>query len=362
MPTGDFHARPFDEATLTKLRIFELYTQGWLPVFLSPALPWPNELHIFDFFSGPGTDCTSVPGSPLRLIHQLQFFKELMGKKAVHIHVHFYDEDPDKIAQLKKILASNPLHLPNVSFDIQVIRFNDAFQNSANTLANPKSAKLVFIDQTGVAQVTPEVFDRLVISPTCDFLFFISSSTLHRFREDPAIKQKIIPLKDYYDVHRAVLEYYRSLIPTGKTYFLAPFSIKKNANIYGIIFGSAHPLGIDRFLQVAWKSDEISGEANFDINREGIRSDTPKLPFPEMRPRKLTVFENELEELLRQGRLNNEFEVIQVCFEHGVKRQHAEAILTKLKKENIIDLNFRIPDIKRLDSPRPICMIRQPPH
>ena len=356
MPTADFHNKPFDEGTLTKLEIFELYTRGWLPVFLSAERPPCKELHIFDFFSGPGTDSTSAPGSPLRLIRQLRNYKELLERSAVRIHVHFYDEDLGKIAQLKINIDLHRRDLSNVNFDIQSLRFEDAFRLSAPTLANPKTAKLVFIDQTGVAQVTPEVFSKLGKSPICDFLFFISSSTLHRFRDHPAIKQKINPLDDYFHVHRVVLEYYRTLLPKGKKYFLAPFSIKKGANIYGIIFGSAHPRGIDKFLQVAWGTDEISGEANFDINREDIRPDAPMLPFPEMRPSKITAFEYELETLLRKGQLSNEAEVMRICFEHGVKRQHAEPVLTKLKMENVIELDFRAPDIKRLDSPRPIRM------
>lgn len=80
------------------------------------------------------------------------------------------------------------------------------------------------------------------------------------------------------------------------------------------------------------------------------------LPFPEMRPSKITAFEYELETLLRKGQLSNEAEVMRICFEHGVKRQHAEPVLTKLKMENVIELDFRVPDIKRLDSPRPIRM------
>lgn len=356
MPIEDFHNKPFDEGTLTKLQIFELYTRGWLPVFLSSERPSYKELHIFDFFSGPGTDSANAPGSPLRLIRQLRNYKELLERRVVWIHVHFYDEDPGKIAQLKKNIDLHGLDLPNVSFDIQSLRFEDAFRESARALANPKTAKLVFIDQTGVAQVTPEVFYKLGTSPICDFLFFISSSTLHRFRDHPAIKQKIGPLNDYYHVHRAALEYYRTLLPKEKRYFLAPFSIKKGANIYGIIFGSAHPRGIDKFLQVAWGTDEISGEANFDINREDIRPGEPMLPFPEMRPSKIAAFEGELEHLLRTGCLSNEAEVMRVCFEHGVKRQHAEPVLIKLKMENVIELDFRVPDIKRLDSPRPIRM------
>ena len=30
----DLHAKPFDEGTLKKLEIFELYTREWLPTFL----------------------------------------------------------------------------------------------------------------------------------------------------------------------------------------------------------------------------------------------------------------------------------------------------------------------------------------
>lgn len=356
MPADDFHDKPFDEGTLTKLQIFELYTRGWLPVFLSPERPSHKELHIFDFFAGPGTDSSNAPGSPLRLIRQLRDYQGLMGKRAVRIHVHLYDASSEKIDRLKQAIDTGGIPLTNVKFDIRPLSFENAFQESLQVLANPRAAKLVFIDQIGVGHVTPEVFNKLVTSPTCDFLFFISSSTLHRFRDHPAIKQKIDRPDDYYHVHRTALEYYRTLIPAGKRYFLAPFSIKKGANIYGIIFGSAHPLGIDKFLQVAWRSDEISGEADFDINREYIRPEEPLLPFPEIRPSKIAAFESELEHLLRKGCLSNELEVMRVCFEHGVKRQHAEPVLVKLKREGIIELDFRVPDVRRLDSPRPIRM------
>jgi three-Cys-motif partner protein len=349
MSPDDFHDKPFDEGTLTKLQIFELYAREWFPVFLSPGKSWLNAIHVFDFFAGPGTDCNNVLGSPLRLLRQLQEYQGTQGWGNVRIHAHFYDEDSDKIAQLKENIANHGLQLPNVNYDIQPLRFDDAFRESALTLADPQAAKLVLIDQTGVAQVTPEVFGKLVQSPTCDILFFLSSSTLHRFRDHPAIKQKIIRPDDYYHVHRAALEYYRSLLPQGREYYLAPFSIKKAANIYGIIFGSAHPLG-------AWRQDEFSGEADFSINRENIRPDQLLLPMSEVQPSKITVFESELEGLLRGGRLLNEVDIMRVCFEYGVKRQHARPVLTKLKREGVIDIEFLVPDVQRLRSPRPIRM------
>lgn len=354
MPGDDFHARPFDEGTLTKLKIFELYAKGWFPVFLSRDRPARTEIHVFDFFAGPGVDSNDVPGSPLRLLRQLRSCQALPGWSKVGIHVHFFDESKRKIERLKTRINTQKLNLPNVSYDIRPLLFEDAFQESADELAKPGAAKLVFIDQSGVSQVTPEVFRNLVSSPTCDFLFFISSSTLNRFGKHPAIRQRINRPNDHYQVHRAVLDYYKSLLPPNQTYFLAPFSIKKGANIYGLIFGSAHPLGMDKFLQVAWRSDQITGEADFAINRENIRPGMLLLPLEEVRPSKIRAFERELEYLLRNGRLTDELQVIQLCFEYGVLRQHTTPVLKKLKREGIIELSFRVPDVRRFESPRPI--------
>ncbi|MBI5385107.1 MAG: three-Cys-motif partner protein TcmP [Verrucomicrobia bacterium] len=356
MAAGDFHGRDFDEGTLTKLRIFELYAREWLPVFLSPAKPPRSEIHLFDFFSGPGVDGTGQWGSPLRLLKQLKEYQDLAGWPQVQVCAHFFDASAGKIKRLSANLETHKLRLPAVTLDVRAIEFHSALQDCAAVLASRQAAKLVFIDQCGVDQVTPDVFQQLVGSPTCDFLFFISSSTLHRFRDHPAIKQKITRPEDHYQVHRAVLDFYRGLLPKRSEYYLAPFSIRKGANIYGLIFGSAHPLGMDKFLQVAWKTDEINGEADFDINRENIRPGELLLPLEELRPSKVTAFERELEHLLRTGALKTELDVVRVCFDHGVRRQHAEPVLAKLKKEGVIVADFRVPQIDRLDAPRSILM------
>jgi three-Cys-motif partner protein len=352
MPAADFHDKPFDEGTLTKLEIFELYAKNWLPVFLSSENPKRQEIHIFDFFAGPGTDSKKELGSPLLLLQQLKASQRFPGWNKIRAHVHYYDEDTEKITRLNENIDAHNLRIPRINFDIQPLQFEDAFRQSIPVLSNPNAAKLVFIDQTGVGQVTKDIFLKLVSSPVCDFLFFISSSTLHRFHDHPAIKQKIDRPDDYFHVHRKAVEYYRDLLPSGKRYFLAPFSIKKGANIYGVIFGSAHPLGMDKFLEVAWKKDSISGEANFDINRENIQPDQMRL-FSDM-PTKLTVFAAELERLLRDGQLTDELAVMRVCFDHGVRRQHASPVLAKLKKDRVIQLDFKVPDIRRLDAPRRI--------
>jgi hypothetical protein len=114
-----------------------------------------------------------------------------------------------------------------------------------------------------------------------------------------------------------VVDYYRTLLPGASRYFLGGFSIKKGANIYGIIFGSAHPLGMDKFLRVAWQADEMNGEADFDINRD----DCGPLLSALLPPRKIAAFEGDLTARIQAGAVQNEADIINVCFQHGVRRQ-----------------------------------------
>lgn len=351
-----FHQRPFDEGTLTKLQLFRLYARQWLPVFLSRPEPrWPA-LHLYDFFAGPGSDANGTPGSPLLLLEELRRVQGLPGWPSVKVAAHFFDESEAKIAALRTAVVGPSQRVPGAALDIEVRPFESAWPLARPILRDPESAKLVLIDQYGVDYVSDEVFREVISFPTCDMLFFISSSTLYRFRDHPAIKQRITRPDDYYHVHRAVTNYYRGLVPADQRYFLGRFSIKKGTNIYGVIFGSSHPRGMDKFLEVAWAADSINGEADFDINRD----DCGPLFSQLVRPTKIMAFESELAERLRSGVITNEGDVIDLCFQHGVKRQHSASVLKALKAEGAIECDFRVPDITRLREPRPITLPNQP--
>jgi three-Cys-motif partner protein len=360
MGKKDFYEKPYDDGTLTKLRIFELYAQEWIPVFLSQPDPRFKEVHIFDFFSGPGSDSKGVYGSPLRILNQLGLFhrKGMAGWNKARIVAHLFDKDAEKIAVLKSLVESEAWRIPGVEVDCRSLNFRDALAQHQKLCSDPAAAKLLIIDQFGVDEVSDEVFKKLVSFQTTDFIFFLSSSTLNRFRNHPGIKQKIEKLGDSYDVHRAALNYFRKLIPPNDQLFLGPFSIRKrNGNIYGLIFGSHHPLGIHKFLQVAWANDEVLGEANFDIDREGILPGEGILELDVMRPDKRRVFEDDLEAELRAGRMKSEADIVRFCIEAGMTCQHSSPVLKKLKAAKVIDMNFRVPDVRNLKAPRLIHMI-----
>lgn len=344
-----FHDQAFDEGTKTKLALFELYAREWLPVFLAQSPPKRPDVHLFDFFAGPGSDIEGTPGSPLRLAKQLSDASRYAGWSRTRLHLHLFDADHTKIDALRGTLRSHGVPPPDVALQIEAKPFDQAFREAEPILRQPTAAKLVFIDQFGVGQVDDERFRALAAFPACDFLFFISSSTLNRFHGHPAIKQKIQRPNDYYHVHRAVVEYYRNLLPRSSTYFLAPFSIKKDSNIYGVVFGSAHPLGIDKFLQIAWQQDEMNGEADFDVDRNNVQ---PSL----IHPTKVSAFEEDLESGLLTEGIRDERDILTLVFRHGVLRQHAKPVLKRLKSSGTIQCSFRVPSVAGFKNPRPLSL------
>jgi len=107
-------------------------------------------------------------------------------------------------------------------------------------------------------------------------------------------------------------------------------------NLYGIIFGSKHPFGVDKFLRIAWKKNELNGEANFDIDKDRFKHSNQLVLFPWMRNlTKIEKFEKELSEfLLEKDRANKE--VYDFTLEHGHIPRHAHIVVKKLKIENKI--------------------------
>jgi hypothetical protein len=55
--------------------------------------------------------------------------------------------------------------------------------------------------------------------------------------------------------------------------------------------------------------------------------------------------------------MRSELSVIRFCIEGGMTCRHAEPVLKKLKTEGVLDIDFRVPDIGRLKTPRLIHLL-----
>lgn len=355
----DIHAKPFDESTKVKLELFRLYAREWLPVFIHSSAP---RIEIYDYFAGEGQDVEGTWGSPLLILDELKNYCAELKQKRIRVDLHFNDFQKRKIDALRqniknkiiqcaadssqpfcKVSATSyscPFHLHYHNSDFQKLFLEDYLHFKQN----PKTARLIFIDQYGIKQVTKEVFEKLTSLLKTDFMFFISSFHIVRFKDHPSFRAYIetenIEFTDQKPAacHRTIHQYYTKF--TKSNYFLGQFSIKKGTNYYGLIFGSNNHLGMKKFLDVAWKIDPHTGDANHDIDGDKIRSGQLTIDFDGANTvntvKKLVLFEEDLLNFLQEYRSNKS--IYKFSLEKGIKIEKTNKILKKL--ENYGKLEF----------------------
>ena len=345
----DIHAKQFDGATQVKLQILKEYLREWLPVFLKRKEKYWKEIYIYDFFAGEGYDTSKNPGSPIIIIQELLEYHKDIIEENISLKVVFNDIDNKKILKLKEnINNEKPFQIDYLNEDFTKLfnrKYPEMIKNNRFRLP-----RFMFIDQYGVKYVTKDIFNKLADLKRTDFLFFISSHFVKRFSELQEFKKYIqVTKQDFdntrpYQCHRVVFEYFRNMIPKDKELYLAPFSLRKDggSNVYGLIFGSHHLLGIEKFLNLVWKQDGIAGEANFNIDGAILEGLTFDLFNEDTRPKKLQLFERDLQNEIKSKKIVDLKSVYRFTLNYGCLAKHANDVLEKMKKEKIIKSSLRL--------------------
>ena len=347
----NINKKEFDEATKLKLKIFGESFEEWLPVFIHDK--YTTEVYIFDFFAGSGTDIKNNLGSPLILLDKAKGNNRKYCANAKKPVKFFFNEGKTrKSNKLKKNIdvfieqCKKDNNCLNCVYEYHILNydFKELFSKPdlKRVFKNKKIAKFVLLDQYGFSQINQGIFKQLISFPKTDFIFFISSSFINRFKDHPNTKQYIDTSKIAFDdiepkeIHRAVADYFRNLIPDDKEYYLHHFSIKKGANYYGLIFGSNHTLGMEKFLKVCWKYDPLSGEASFKIEINDFEEGT-LFYNPETTVIKEKI-KNEIKELILSGKISDN----KAGLKHALKRGCEPKLFTEVVQELINNKSIKI--------------------
>ena len=251
-----FHKKEFDQATQVKLEIFRKYVREWLPVFMSKKDANGNavfkQVNLYDYFAGPGTDAKGSFGSPLIFQEEVKAFCSAKGavKADIPVRLVFNDIEEEFVEELKQNITQYRCSKNCCQFEFSEKPFKDLLSEHLSEMRLPGHANLILLDQFGVKEVRPETVRCLLDCGMTDILFFISSSYINRFIETPEIQGlfSIEPeqLKDieYNVIHRFICDYFRMQLKDSNA-LVAPFSIKKGSNIYGVIFASKDLLGME---------------------------------------------------------------------------------------------------------------------
>lgn len=338
MPVLDLFKKPFSEETITKLDIFEKYLEAWLPVFIHH--PSYHEVNICDFFAGMGQDKKMIPGSPLRILKVIKSYQDSIKKTDLHINIHLNEYDKKKLKFLIELVDENREEFSGIEQLINIefysLDFKELFNKKKSVLK--ESVNMIFLDQNGIKQVNEEVFTELESFPITDFIFFISSSFFKRFSKEfsecfPSLDHNKIKNANPVEIHRVILEEYKKMLPTNSKTVLYPFSIKKGANIYGLIFGSKHPLAVDKFLHIAWDKNKLNGQANFDIDDDLTKCQRDLFSN---NLTKIEEFQDNLEKMILSSENISNKDVYGYTIGNGHIPAHAVETVKKLKKENRI--------------------------
>lgn len=351
MATKDLHEIPFDECTVAKLEIFEDYAEAWIPTFVMQGKP---EICIFDFFAGTGYDKNGVPGSPIRLLRKIkQHLPNILDKK-VKIHLYLNEFEPNKKVQKKfnqlkescgEFLKSNK----EIEDVLSIHYFNKDFETIFPLLLHHIKVypSLVYLDQNGVKFLAHRYFLELEKTKQTDFLYFVSASYFWRFGDTQEFKMHIdIDMaeakKDPYKlIHRNLINQLKKKLPLHTKVKLYPYSLKKGANIHGIIFGASHQLAVAKFLGIAWRRNELNGEANFDIDDDN-KKDQLDL-FENNKLKKLDNFKENVRKKVLAKELTNNVEVFNFALNEGHIGTHAADCLKAMKRKGEISYNGTSP-------------------
>ncbi|SMO72511.1 three-Cys-motif partner protein TcmP [Fodinibius sediminis] len=349
----DLHLEPFDEATLSKLEIFEDYAEAWIPPFVMSGI---QQIHIFDLFAGPGYDVNGIAGSPIRILKKIVDHLGNILNKKTQITLHLNEFEPNKSDQKKfEMLKENCKNFVDEHEKFKYCLELKFYNKDAGSLLNEllpimkNYPSLVFLDQNGIKFISDQYLSELEKLNTTDFLFFGSSSYFKRFGMTDEFQnvlkfsKKELNEIEWANIHRVIVDKLRESLSLDSQLKLHPFSIKKGANIYGIIFGASHPLAVDKFLYISWKKNKQNGEANFDIDDDTSKRQTDL--FDNEKLTKIEKFKKELEEKIVEGSITNNKEALQFTYETGNSRQIANKYLRMLKKDGIIDYEGRTPGI-----------------
>lgn len=339
----DINKKIFDDATNLKLDIFRECFREWLPVFIHN--PNIRKTYIYDFFAGSGKDSNGNYGSPLILFEEAKGKNQMYCNKSNPHNVIFaFNEKIQSKAEKLQINVNNYVNdcLMNCNrnkcvydYHFGNYDFKEAFyrNNVDDILNNRNYGKFILLDQYGFKEVDNDIFKKLISAPKTDFIFFISSSFIKRFKEHDSVKKYIETEKLNFDeakpkeCHRILADYFNSLIPINYEYYLHHFTIKKGANYYGLIFGTSHTFGMEKFLKVCWTKDVLSGEANFDLN-DDFQYGT--LFYTEENTNKIEKFKTKLEELILNGKIKNNIQ--------GLKYTLKSRVLTRVFLDKILEM------------------------
>jgi three-Cys-motif partner protein len=289
-----------------------------------------------------------VPGSPIRILQKVKDHIGNILQKKTKIVLYFNEFERDKCIVMKEACEQYLENNADVSKVTEVHYFQEDFARLFDRLLPVIQVHpaLVYLDQNGVKFLERKylmAFDKM---RQTDFLYFVSAALFYRFGGTPEFKSylemdmELVRRQPHQFIHRTVLGTARKMLPSETALKLYPYSIKKKeGNVHGIVFGASHPLAVKKFLEIAWSRNGINGEANFDIDEDGKKSQLTL--FEGKRLTKIEAFKQKVRVEILSERIIDNIALFKFAQEEGHLGSHAAECVMEMRRENLISFSGR---------------------
>ena len=125
-------------------------------------------------------------------------------------------------------------------------------------------------------------------------------------------------------------------MPFDKEYYIHHFTIKKNSNYYGLIFGTNHTLGMEKFLKVCWKHDRFAGESNFNINYD---FEEGSLFYEPGAPNKIKNAKDDISKKILEGVIRSNIEGLKYTLKLGCEPKIFVEVMQLLISKGMISID-----------------------
>jgi three-Cys-motif partner protein len=350
MARKDFHNVKFDKGTQSKLEVFKEYFKESFPVFLHS--PFFDEIFIYDFFAGQGLNGKGEYGTAFNILNEIKPYCNDIRKSKKKVYIVLNDKKESDVLRYnvldfyencKLSCEGECVFSEDKNLIVRAEDFETYFPGIYPAmLARKRAAKLLYFDPFKFI-IDSDLFNQLINIPSADFICFMPSFFLRRFPDEPAFNKYIDTTKIDFKVskpahcHRVIADYFKTLVPTDKEYFVGCFSVKKDSGYNGLLFGSNHTFGAEKFQKVCWKIDEVTGEADYNIDRE-LTYDRQGVLFEEAKiPLKIKQFNLNLDNEIKLGRVKTDIDAYKFALKNGCLVKHASIRLKELMREGKIE-------------------------
>ena len=317
-----------------------------------------NRVNIFDVFCGRGAYADGGHGSPIQAMEAIQKVREDHPSDTT-FYLYLNDVVKKYVLGVKDYIEEhfpknglckvNYLNAPAKRLFEELVRFLEYM---------PKTSKnIIFIDPYGYKDIHKETLKRMMSNERTEILLFLPISFMHRFTHyafDGNANKGALPLREFIseffpvghpvrsdepmDVKQYIRELTKAFSFDGKYYTTSYFIERDCKNYFALFFMTTNLLGLEKAVDTLWELDKLEGKgfhlpevetSQLKFFEDFFREEDDRKRFEYLRILMLSFLEK---------RQRSNCEIYEFILQHGYKLTHANEVLRKLQKDDLIEV------------------------